>query len=421
MNIKQLPASQLRRSPRETSVSGRGVFVQLSVMMLLEFLVFGAWFATLGLVLQANGMAAYIGTAYLLCAIAAMVSPLFLGALSDRYMASQKVLALAHLLGGAVLLLLPSQVLAQHVGVFLSLVFVYMMLFMPTLGLVNSISLRHLGEAQRNFAYIRVFAPLGWVVAGLGVGWVGLSASTAIFTVAAVTSFALGLYALTLPSTPPPGKGSRLSFGDLVGSKAFVLFRNRNFTVLLLCSLLTAVSLGVYNAFSASFLSALGISNVAGALALGQLSEVVFIATIPFVLSKIGMKLTLLVGIVTWGVRFALFSVAPHHDGLLAVVGVALHGICNDFCVVIAAMYIDRLAPPHLAAQAQSWVILVFSGVGAAIGSALSGTLYSLFVAPQAALGAQAWTVLWVVPIGVVVLNMLLWIFLFDDKQVART
>lgn len=420
MTIKRLQAGLIQGSPSEGASSQRAVFLQLSVMMLLEFVVFGAWFATLGLVLHTQGLDGYIGPTYLLCAVAAMVSPLFLGALSDRYMESQRVLALAHLLGGGALLGLPVLLQSQQVTGFLVLTFVYMMLFMPTLGLVNSISLRHLGESRMSFAYIRVFAPLGWVLAGMGIGWAGLSASTSIFIVAALSSFVLGIYALFLPSTPPPVKGTRLSLGDLVGAKAFVLFRNRNFSILLLCSLLTAVSLGIYNAFSAAYLSALGIDNVAGVLALGQLSEVVFIATIPFVLSKIGMKRTLLLGIAMWAVRFVLFSLAPQQGHSLAVVGVALHGICNDFCVVIAAMYIDRLAPAHLAAQAQSWVILVFSGVGAAIGSVMSGTIFSHMVVPAMAAGAQAWVPLWAIPIGVVVLNMLIWIFMFDDKHVAE-
>lgn len=388
--------------------------------MLMEFVVFGSWFATLGLVLQTSGLASLIGPTYLLCAIAAMVSPLFLGALSDRFIESQKVLSLAHILGGVVLLMLPSKVGADHVPAFLLLVFVYTIFFMPTLGLVNSISLRHLGDAKEKFAYIRIFAPMGWVIAGFGIGLAGLSASASIFTIAAVGSFVLGIYSLSLPSTPPPEQNSRFSLGDLIGAKAFVLFKNRNFTVLILCSLLTSISLGVYNSFAASYLSVLGISNVAGVLALGQLSEIVFIATIPFVLSKIGMKKTLLVGIAMWGVRFLLFSLSPYHDSSLAILGVALHGICNDFCIVIAAMYIDRLAPRHLAAQAQSWVILVFSGVGAAIGSLLSGSLYGLFVAPNLALGGQAWTVLWAVPIGIAVVNMFLWIFLFKDKAISE-
>lgn len=420
MTIKRLQAHLLAGAPREIPCGQRTVFIQLSSMMLLEFVIFGAWFATLGLVLQNQGLASYIGPTYLLCAIAAMVSPLFLGALADRFMEAQRVLALAHLLGAVALFMLPATLESGRVGVFLTLIFCYMLLFMPTLGLVNSISLRHLGESRMSFAYIRVFAPLGWVLAGLGIGWAGLSASTLIFTVAAGASAVLGLYALLLPATPPPVRECRFTLGELVGVKAFVLFRNRNFAVLLFCSLLTAVSLGIYNAFSAAYLSALGITNVAGTLGLGQLSEVVFIATIPFVLSKIGMKWTLLVGIGMWAVRFLLFCLAPEHGNQLAVIGVALHGICNDFCVVIAAMYIDRLAPQELAAQAQSWVILVFSGVGAAIGSVISGAVYGHFVAPHAAAGGYAWIAMWAVPIGVVVVNMLIWIFLFNDKDVSE-
>ncbi|MDQ4490820.1 MFS transporter [Sinomonas sp. ASV486] len=401
--------------PDDVTVRGhKGVFVRLTAMMLLEFVVFGSWFATLGLVLATNNLPAIIGTAYSLAAVAAIVSPMFLGAIGDRFLSSQKVLALAHLAGGVVMLFLPAVVSAGNGSLALVLIFVYMLFFQPTLGLANSIAFRHVGTNQRAFPYIRVFGTIGWVIAGLLVGGLGLSASSGIFYVTAAASLLFGLYSFTLPHTPAPAKGARFALGDVIGAKAFRLFRHRNFVVLMICAVLTSISLGVYNTFSSPYLGALGISNVAGVLAIGQASEVAFIITIPWVLSKVGMKWGLFFGMVLWGVRFALF-IAAAGDSLswLAIVAIAMHGICNDFFLVLAAMYIDRVAPVDLTAQAQSMLILVISGIGAFVGATVSGTIFGEVVAPNAAAGPAAWTPIWLVPIGTAILTAFVWTIFF--------
>lgn len=386
---------------------------RLSVMMLLEFVVFGSWFATLGLVLATHGADTIIGYAYFLSAIAAIISPLFIGAIGDRYLAPRNLMAILHGAGGLAISAVPAVMAAGHHELILTLVFIHMLFFMPTLGLVNSIALAQLGGQQRIFPYVRVFGPLGWVLAGLVVGWFGLSSSTGVFYVAAASSAFLALYSLTLPYSPPPSAGARISFGDIIGVRALVLFRDRRFAVLMGCSLLTSISLGIYNAFASPFLGALGFANVAGVLALGQISEVIFIVTIPWVLARIGRKRALLLGMAMWGVRFLLFILAANGTPAAAVLGVALHGICNDYFIVIAAMLIARIASPDLAAQAQSWLILMISGFGAAIGSAVSGALYGAKVAPHMAEGTSVWTSLWSLPVGLVVVTSLVWFFLY--------
>jgi nucleoside transporter len=396
---------------------GKAIGVRLSAMMLLEFIVFGSWFATLGLVLATHDADAIIGLAYLLSAVAAIISPLFMGAIGDRFVALRNLLALLHLTGAIIIAAVPSILQSGQHGLTLALIFAYMLFFQPTLGLVNSIALSQLGEKQHLFPYVRVSGPLGWVVAGLSVGALGLSASTGVFYFAAAASLVLALYAMTLPYSPPPSAGARISLGDLVGVKALVLFRDRRFAVLMICTLMTSVSLGIYNSFASPYLAALGIRNVAGVLALGQISEVLFIVTIPWVLARIGMKWALLLGMGMWGIRFMLFILAAHGAPDAAVVGVALHGICNDYFIVIAAMFIARIAAPELAAQAQSWLILMISGFGAAIGSATAGAIYGAQIAPNAAAGATAWAVLWVLPIGLAALTCLAWLLFFPKSS----
>lgn len=391
----------------------RMLAIRLSVMMLLEFVVFGSWFATLGLVLATHGADSIIGQAYFLSAIAAIVSPLFMGAIGDRYLAPRNLMAILHGAGALAIAAVPAAMAAGNHALTLTLIFAHMLFFMPTLGLVNSIALSQLGRQQRVFPYVRVFGPLGWVLAGLVVGGFGLSASTGVFYVAAASSAALALYALTLPYSAPPSAGARFSLGDIVGVNALVLFKDRRFAVLMACTLLTSISLGIYNTFASPFLGALGFENVAGVLALGQLSEVLFIVTIPWVLVRIGMKWALLLGMGMWGVRFLLFILAANGTTDAAVAGVALHGICNDYFIVIAAMFIARIAAPDLAAQAQSWLILMISGFGAAIGSAVSGAIYGAQIAPNAAQGPAAWTVLWLLPVGLALVTTLVWTLLY--------
>ncbi|MFF3505037.1 MFS transporter [Streptomyces sp. NPDC003247] len=417
-------AAESATGPARTAAAQAGpgngdttVFVQLVVMMLLEFAVFGSWFATVGLVLATNGLPTVIGTAFSLAAVAAIVSPMLLGALGDRFMASQKTLGLAHLLGGAVMLFLPAAVQAGSGNLVLGLVFVYMLFFQPTLGLTNAIAFRHLGANQRRFPYVRVFGTVGWVVAGALVGWMGLSSSVGLFYVTAVFSFALGLYSFTLPATPPPAKGVRFSPGDLVGAKAFRLMRHRNYAVLMVCALLTSVSLGVYNTYASAYLGALGFSNVAGTLSLGQASEVAFIVTIPFVLKHVGMKWALFAGMCMWAVRFALFAQAADGGHWTAITAIVLQGICQDFFLVLAAMYIGQAAPVELTAQAQSMLILVVSGFGQFIGAFASGKIYDATVGAQAHSTPADWTAIWALPIGSAFLAALVWAVLFRHPR----
>jgi len=242
--------------------------------------------------------------------------------------------------------------------------------------------------------------------------------------VAAVASFALAVYAITLPATPPIGGGKRFSIGDLVGARSWVLFRQRNFVIFGICALLTCVCLSTYNAYAAPFLGALGIQNVAGVLTIGQISEVVFIVTIPFVLTRIGMKWALLGGMIMWGIRFTLFVIAAGDLPWLAIVGIALHGICNDFFLILGAMYVDQVAPVALKAQAQSYFLFVSTGLGAFLGSLVAGQVYNAVVGPTVAAGTTdlgAWSALWLLPIGASAVTAVLWILFFRMREHKAT
>lgn len=391
------------------------LFSRLSVMMLLQYAVLGAWFATVGLVLSTYGLASIIGFTFSLGALGAIVSPLLLGAVADRFFPTQRVLAVLHLAGGVLLLFLPGIVEAGDGTLFLVVVFVYMVLFQPTVGLSNTIAFTHLGARRRIFPWLRVFGTLGWIVVGLVVGQWGMSAQTTIFVVAAVCSFALGVYSLTLPSTPPPLRGTRFSWGDVVAAKAFRLLRTRNMIIFTICALLTCVPIAMYNAYSSTYLDAVGVENVASVLVIGQASELVFIVLLPILLRWLSMKWVLVIGMITWAIRFWLFMIAT--DGQMApvVVAVALHGICNDFFLIVGFMYVDRVAPDEIKAQAQSFFVFVSQGVGTFLGSFIAGQVFNAIVSDPG--DPTQWVLLWTVPVTVAVVSSVLFVALFRSRD----
>lgn len=403
-----------KNSNVEEQVLSKFIFSRLSILMLLEFFVFGSWFSTMGLVLFTHNLGGVIGLAYTLCAVAAIISPLTLGAIGDRLISSEKVLGFLHVVGGVLQFFLPGFVAAGDNNATLLLIFLYMLCFQPTVGLVNSLSFHNLGPKADRFPFLRLFATGGWVVAGVVVGILGFSSTTGIFYVAGVSSILLGLYSFTLPRTEPQGKSLKFNLLDALGAKSFVLFRHRSFAVLMGCALLTSISLGFYNTYASPFIGSLGIHNVAALLSLGQLSEVIFIISVPFVIKRIGMKWALLVGMSMWGIRFIMFILAAKGHTWTAVVGVGLHGICNDFFLIISAMYIDKLAPAEMKIQAQSWLIIAISGFGAAFGSLISGAVYTGSVNTAV---TQSWVPLWSVPIGIAALTSIIWLIGFKERK----
>lgn len=393
------------------------LIVRLCAMMLLEFVVWGSWYATLGLVLSANGLPGIIGAVYATGAVAAVVSPLCFGAIGDRVLSSEKLLGILLLIGSGLMLCLTAIVKAQNANLVLLIIFVYMVTFVPTLGLTTSIALRHLAFNQQIYPYVRVFGTFGWALAGMSVGALGFSASTNLFRIAGCISLFFGIYSFTLPLTPPGAKNVRFSLGDLIGAKAFVLLRHRNFAVLMVCALLTAISLGFYNSYTSPYLRVLGISNVAGVMALGQVSEVLCIITIPFVLSRIGMKWALLLGMGMWGIRFTLFALASGGHVWMAVAGVLLHGICNDFFIILSAMYIDRVVPLGMHAQAQSGLILVINGPGIGTGALIAGIIFRAAVAGHPNAGPKSWIAMWLVPLVTALITAIIWTSFFRHSR----
>lgn len=358
-------------------MSSSGLYARLGAMMALEYFAFGSWKPTMGLVLSRNGMGGFIGHVFIVSAIAAVLSPLLVGALADRFFPAQKVFGVLHL-AGAVLLALMPQAIEHHNGVlFAVLLFVFMLFFQPTQAMPNNISFTHLQGRTQVFPYIRSLGTVAWIVAGLVVGQTGQSARPTIFYLAAGVSLALGLYSFTLPSTPPLQRGGAFRIGDALGLRAFPLLKHRRFLVLMICVLLTFVPISTYNDYGSTYLDAAGVRNVASIMSLGQAAEFVFMLMLPHLLKRFGYRRILITGACTWIVRIAIFLVLTHGQVWLAAIVVALNGITTDFFMVTIYMYVDRMVPPDMKAQAQGLIFFFQLGVGSLLGAVVASSIYN--------------------------------------------
>lgn len=346
-------------------MSNSKIIPRLSVMMFLQFFAWGAWFATLALAMGSNDLGASIGGAYESAPIAAILSPLFLGLIADRLFASEKVMGLLMLIGGGIMCVIAviAPQGAEKGPLIVNLMIAYMLCYMPTLGLGNTITFTHLKQEQ--FPKVRVWGTIGWIVAGLGLGAVGWSDSLNIFWLGAVSSILLGVYCFTLPSTPPPAKGKPIDIGSLLMVDALKLLKKPAFLVFAVCSTLICIPLAYYYGQTSAFLGAAGFNEAGAAMTLGQMSEIVFMILIPFFFRKLGVKMMLLIGMACWVARYALFALgAPDQIMWMLLLGVALHGICYDFFFVTGFIYTDKKAPPEIRGQAQSLLVFLTQGVG---------------------------------------------------------
>lgn len=407
-------------SSGKQSVQYRLLVPRLSLMMFLQFFIWGSWSVTLGLVMSQHNMSLLIGDAFSAGPIASILSPFVLGMLVDRFFASQKVMAVMHLAGAAILWFVPQALVAQNGALLIGLLFGYTLCYMPTLALTNNIAFHSLSDKDKTFPVVRVFGTIGWIVAGIFIGVTGISDTTGIFTLAAIISVILALYSLTLPNTPAPAKGLPVKVRDLFCADAFALLKVRHFFVFSLCATLISVPLGTYYAYTASFLADAGVGDVSTAMSFGQMSEIFFMLVIPFLFRRLGVKYMLLIGMCAWFVRYAFFALGISEEGrFLLYLGILLHGVCYDFFFVVGFIYTDRIAGEKVKGQAQSMIVMFTYGIGMLLGSQISGALYNRLVAGQTV--PQAWTTFWWSPAvaAAVIAVIFLFSFKYDDKEQA--
>ena len=340
---------------------------RLSVMMFLQFFVWGAWFVTLYLVLGSKGQAEIIGDAYASAPIAAMIAPLFLGLVADRFFSSEKVMAVLLLIGGALMMMVPAAVEAGEGRKVVWLFIGHMLCYMPTLGLGNTIAFSNLPREE--FPKVRVWGTVGWIAAGLVGGFLGWSSDLNLFKMAGITSLVLGAYCFSLPNTPPPAAGTAVNLRALLMVDAFRLLGRPAFFVFMLCSMLICIPLAYYYSNTSPFLANMGFEEPVSAMTIGQMSEIIFMLLVPFFFRKLGVKWMILVGMAAWVLRYLLFAYGATEQVVwMLFAGIALHGICYDFFFVTGFMYADRVAPKAVKGQAQSMLVFFTQGVGMFIG-----------------------------------------------------
>jgi nucleoside transporter len=336
-------------------------------MMFLQFFVWGAWFVTLYQVLAGNGMASIIGDSYSTAPIAAMIAPLFLGLIADRFFSSEKVMGVLLVIGAILMLLVPGAIADGNASLVFWLFTGHMLCYMPTLGLGNTIVFSNL--PQEVFPKVRVWGTIGWIAAGLVAGFLGWSASVNLFWMAGISSLVLGIFSFTLPHTPPPAAGQPMNLRTVLMVDALKMLTRPAFFVFMLCSLLICIPLGYYYANASGFLSNMGFEQPASAMSVGQMSEIIFMLLVPFFFRTLGVKWMILVGMLAWVLRYVLFAYgAPDQVVWMLFAAIALHGICYDFFFVTGFIYADREAPKAIRGQVQSMLVFFTQGVGMFVG-----------------------------------------------------
>jgi nucleoside transporter len=369
--------------------------IRLSLMMFLNYVIWGSWYVTLGAYLTINlkFTGTQAGAVFGTTALACMISPFFVGLIADRFFASERVLSALHLLG-AVLLYFVTK--ATTFGSVYALMFIYCLCYFPTIALTNSLTLQHLKDTGRDFPLIRVFGTLGWIAIGVTIGRLGVETTTVPFLLAAGASVVMSIFSLTLPHTPPPSKGQSVTMRRILGLDALVMLKRPSFAVFAVASILACIPLTFYFSFTNAYLNELHVPNAAGKMALGQASEVVMMLLMPFILRRVTVRSILIMGLLAWSVRYMLLAYGNPDGGIwMFYLAILLHGVCYDFFFMTGQLYTDQEAPANLRSAAQGLITFLTYGVGMLIGSLISGRTVDYFTHNAGPVVTRNWQAFW--------------------------
>ncbi|MDA9245225.1 nucleoside permease [Polaribacter sp.] len=398
---------------------------QLSFMMFLEFFIWGGWFVTMGSFLGSNlnASGAETGMAYSTQSWGAIIAPFIIGMIADRYFNAEKILGVLHLVG-AVLMYMMAQ--STEFSTFYPYVLGYMIAYMPTLALVNSVSFNQMSDPAKQFPMVRVWGTIGWILAGLAISFIfkwdsesnianGMLSNT--FIMVAIASLVLGVFSFFLPKTPPTSnKEEKATISDILGLDALKLFKDRNFLVFFISSFLICIPLAFYYQNISLFLTEYKVDNSTAWASLGQVSEVAFMLLLPFFFKKYGFKNTVLFGMFAWVIRYVLFAYGNNGDlFFMLVTGIALHGICYDFFFVSGQIYTDSKAGDKVKSAAQGLITLATYGIGMLVGFWVAGNIVDKNLIAN---GAHSWQDIWLFPAIFAIAVLVIFALFFKNEKV---
>ena len=406
----------------------QAVRIQLSVMMFLQYFIWGAWWVTLGAYMIRLGFSDIVGRTYAAQGLAAIVAPLIVGFIADRYVPAERMLGALHLVGAVILACLAN--IQTDKTLFYITVLTYLITFMPTLPLANAITLHAIDNPSRSFPAIRLFGTIGWIVAGLMLSFVVANialGSDPQFTIeqtaypiwlAAAAAAGLGVFAFTLPATPPRAE-KRLSGKGIIGALGLDVVRSNAsgaFWVFIVSSLLISIPLSFYYGYTNAFLVDQQTANAVALQSLGQVSEVGFLLLLPFLLIRYSFKTVLLVGMLAWAVRYFLFAFGYDDAGAVMpfiLLGIVLHGVCYDFFFVAGQIYVDKQFPEALRGRMQSFLTFITLGIGMLIGGEVSNMIFNLNTED----GVTDWRAVWLAPAAMSIVVAVVFSFLFKEDK----
>lgn len=392
--------------------------------MFLEFFIWGAWFVTLGTFLKFNFSdpdGSIIGAIFSTQSWGAIIAPFIIGLIADRYFNAERILGVLHLVGA---FLMYQMYQSSDIEIFYVYVLAYMILYMPTLALVNSVAFNQMKDPEKEFSTIRVWGTIGWIVAGLSISFIfhwdatdnisqGMLKNT--FLLAGTAALVLGLLSFTLPATPPKVSDEKIKIGDIIGLDALKLLKDKNFAIFFIASILICIPLAFYYQNANLFLTESGLENPTGKMAIGQISEALFLLLIPVFFTKYGFKKTILVGMLAWALRYALFAYGNGGElSFMLIIGIALHGICYDFFFVSGQIYTNSKAGDKYKSAAQGLITLATYGVGMLIGFAVAGWITDNY---KTATGTINWEMVWIIPAGIALAVFVLFALTFNEKN----
>ncbi|APG59762.1 MFS transporter [Christiangramia salexigens] len=403
------------------------VRIQLSLMMFLEFFIWGGWFVTLGtfLDINLNASGGQIATAFSTQSWGAIIAPFIIGLIADRFFNAEKILGFLHIIGAILMYLM---YISTDFAEFYPLVLGYMIAYMPTLALVNSVSFNQMKDPAKEFSFIRVFGTIGWITAGLIISWVffwdapearqdGMLRNT--FLMVGIASAFLGLFSFTLPKTPPTAdKSKKVSVVETLGLDALGLLKDRNFLMFFIASVLICIPLAFYYQNTNLFLSEIGVENPTGLMTIGQASEVLFMLLLPFFFKRFGFKMTIIAGMLAWTLRYLLFAYGDTGELMfMLITGIALHGICYDFFFVSGQIYTDFKAGAKYKSSAQGLITLATYGVGMLIGFYVAGLITD---ANLIGVKEHSWEAIWIFPAAFAFGVMVLFALFFKNEEIDK-